>query len=162
MADADDGEHLARGLEVLPRRRHAASEDELEVEASGVPGLVREGALLVLLVVGAERGEVDARVVRHQRRVVAQAWRRDRAADGEHRDADGRPGLDAQPGLHGRRVDLSGSLVPDGAGARQVETNALRSEGARLRDLIRRTIWHVVGLVLDQAMIHKSDPICFL
>jgi hypothetical protein len=44
VADVD-GEHLARGLEVLPRRGHAASEHELEAEASGVPGLVRDGAL---------------------------------------------------------------------------------------------------------------------
>jgi len=103
VADADHGEHLARGLEVLPGRRHAAAEHELEAEASGLPGLVLEGALLVLRVVGAERGEVDARVARHQRRVLAQARRRDRAAHGEHRDADGGTGLDAQPGLHGRR-----------------------------------------------------------
>jgi len=101
VADADHGEHLARGLEVLPGRRHAAAEHELEAEAPGLPGLVLEGALLVLRVVGAERGEVDARVARHQRRVLAQARRRDRAAHGEHRDADGGTGLDAQPGLHG-------------------------------------------------------------
>lgn len=102
MADADHGEHLARGLEVLPGGRHAPAEHELEAEAPGLPGLVREGALLVLRVVGAERGEVDARVARHQRHVLAQARRRDRAAHGEHRDADGGAGLDAQPGLHGR------------------------------------------------------------
>ena len=101
MADADHGEHLARGLEVLPGGRHAPAEHELEAEAPGLPGLVREGALLVLRVVGAERGEVDARVARHQRRVLAQARRRDRAAHGEHRHADGGAGLDAQPGLHG-------------------------------------------------------------
>nr|ACN34971.1 unknown [Zea mays] len=59
-------------------------------------------ALLVLRVVGADRGEVDARVARHQRRVFAQARRRDRAAHGDHRDADGGTGLDSQPGLHGR------------------------------------------------------------
>jgi len=101
VADADHGEHLARGLEVLPGGRHAPAEHELEAEAPGFPGLVREGALLVLRVVGAERGEVDARVARHQRRVLAQARRRDRAAHGEHRHADGGAGLDAQPGLHG-------------------------------------------------------------
>lgn len=100
MADADDGEHLARGLEVLPGRGHAAAEHELEAEAARVPGLVREGALLVLRVVGAQRGEVDARVPRHQRRVVPQALRRDRPAHRQHRHPDGRPGLDAQPGLH--------------------------------------------------------------
>jgi hypothetical protein len=55
VADAD-GEHLTWGLEVLPRQGHAASEHELEAETSGVPGLVRDGALLLLLVIEAERG----------------------------------------------------------------------------------------------------------
>jgi hypothetical protein len=109
VADADDGEHLARRLEVLPGRGHAAAEHELEAEEPRIPGLVCEGALLVLLVVRAERGEVDACVVRHQRRVVAQALSRDRTADGEHYHADGRPGLDAQPGLHGRRASAPAS-----------------------------------------------------
>lgn len=104
MADANHGEHLARGLEVLPGRWHATAEHELEAKAPGVPGLVREWALLVLLVVGAERRQVDARVARHQRCVATQTRRWDRAADGEHRHADGRPGLDAQSGLHGRRA----------------------------------------------------------
>lgn len=44
VADADDGEHLAGGLEVLPRRGHAAAEHELEAEAAAAPRLVREGA----------------------------------------------------------------------------------------------------------------------
>lgn len=101
VADADDGEHLARGLEVLPRRGYAAAEHELEAEAARVPGLVREGALLVLRVVGPQRGEVHARVLRDQRRVVPQALRRDRPAHRQHRHADGGTGLDAQPGLHG-------------------------------------------------------------
>lgn len=103
MADAYDGEHLARGLEVLPGGGHAPAEHELEAEASRVPGLVREGALLVLRVVGPQRGEVDAREPRHQRRVVPQALRRDRPAHRQHRYADGGAGLDAQPGLHWRR-----------------------------------------------------------
>lgn len=103
VADADDGEHLAGGLEVLPRRGHAAAEHELEAEAAAAPRLVREGALLVLRVVGPQRGEVDARVPRHQRRVVAEARRRDRPAHRQHRHADRRPGLDAHAGLHGVR-----------------------------------------------------------
>jgi hypothetical protein len=45
----------------------------------------------------------------HQRCIVAQALRRDRTADGEHYHADGRPGLDAQPGLHGRRASAPAS-----------------------------------------------------
>lgn len=64
MADADDGQGFTVGLEVLPGAGRGAADDELEAEAAAAgggvpPGLVGEGALLVLGVEGGDRGEVD-------------------------------------------------------------------------------------------------------
>lgn len=59
MAEADDSKDLAAGLEVLPGAGRGAAQHELEAQAARLPWLVGEGALLVLRVEGADRGEVD-------------------------------------------------------------------------------------------------------
>ncbi|GLT61195.1 hypothetical protein SLA2020_339170 [Shorea laevis] len=69
VADADDSEDLAVGLEVFPGAGRGAAEDELEPEAAGVPGLMRERRLLVLRVERAHRRERD-RLVPLQHRPV--------------------------------------------------------------------------------------------
>lgn len=99
MADADDGEGFAVGLEVLPGGGRGAAEDELEAEAAGVPGLVSEGRLLVLRVEGADGGERDRLVAEQHRVVVAQQHRGD-VADREDRHADHGAGFDADVRLH--------------------------------------------------------------
>lgn len=99
MADADDGENLAVGLEVLPGRGGSAAEDELEAEAPGVPGLISEGRLLVLRVEGAYGGERDRLVAEQHRQVVPHQARRD-LADREHGHSDHGARLDADVGLH--------------------------------------------------------------
>ena len=53
MADADDGEDLAIGLEVFPGAGRFSAKYELESEIAGVPWLVSEGGFLVLSVEGA-------------------------------------------------------------------------------------------------------------
>lgn len=62
MAQADDGEDLAVGLEVLPGAGRRSADHVLEAEAAGVPRLVGEGALLVLRVEGADGRELDPAV----------------------------------------------------------------------------------------------------
>lgn len=97
MTDADDGEDLAVGLEVLPGAGRGAADDELEAEGAGVPGLVGEGALLVLHVEGADEGELHSGVAGQH---VPQQVGRDRAADRENSDADHGSGLHAHIRLH--------------------------------------------------------------
>lgn len=79
MADADDGQGFTVGLEVLPGAGRGAADDELEAEAAAAaagggvpPGLVGEGALLVLGVEGGDRGEVDLVVEEQHGCVVAE------------------------------------------------------------------------------------------
>ena len=99
VADADGGEGLAVGLEVLPGGRGVAAEDELEADGARVPWLVGERGLLVLRVEGADGGERD-RVQRQQHRVVVpQRVRWDRT-DGEDRHLDHGGALDAHFRFH--------------------------------------------------------------
>lgn len=100
MAESDDGEDLPVGLEILPGARWSSSEDVLEVEAAALPRLVRERALLVLRVEGADGGEVDPGVAGQHGDVVAEAVVGDGAADGDDGDADHRSGLHAHVRLH--------------------------------------------------------------
>lgn len=99
MADADDSEDLAIGLEILPGRGRSAAEDELEAETSRLPWLVREGRLLVLRVEGANGGERDRLVAEQHRQVVPHQARRD-LSDRKHRHADHGARLDAHVRLH--------------------------------------------------------------
>ena len=57
MAEADDGENFAMGLEILPGTGRRTADHELEAEAAGVPRLGGERALLVLFVEGTDIGE---------------------------------------------------------------------------------------------------------
>lgn len=113
VADADDGEDLAVGLEVFPGAGRGAAEDELEPEAAGVPGLMRERRLLVLRVERAHRRERDRLVPLQHRPVLPQEARGDRS-DRQDRHSDHARGLDAHVWLHsrdrrgGRRVSLWG------------------------------------------------------
>lgn len=72
MADPDDSKDLAVRLEVLPGAGWGPTEDELEPEAAGVPGLVGEWGLLVLRVEGAHCRERDRLVPEQHRPVLPQ------------------------------------------------------------------------------------------
>jgi len=122
--DADDGEGFAVRLEVLPWTRRRATEDELEAEGAGVPGLDGEGGLLVLGVEGADRGERD-RVQREQHRVVVPQHVRRHRSDWNHRHLDHRRSLDAHFRLH--RGHGGGSLV----------TSCFRNQSHSLALLVR-------------------------
>lgn len=100
MAEANDGEDLAAGLEVLPGAGRRAAEHVFEPEAARLPGLVGERALLVLLVEGADGGEVDPGVAAEHRRVLPQLGVGDRPAHRQHRDPDHGPRLHAHVRLH--------------------------------------------------------------
>lgn len=62
VTDSDNGKDLAVGLEVLPRAGWGPTENELQPEATGIPGLVGKGGLLVLRVERANRRERDGLV----------------------------------------------------------------------------------------------------
>ena len=100
MTDAEDSKDLTTGLEVLPWRSGAISKDELEGEGSGVPGLVREGRLLLLSVEGGDGSEVDTCVARDQGSVLTEVRRGDGTTDGENRDTDLAGSLYAHIRLH--------------------------------------------------------------
>lgn len=57
MADADNSENFAMGLEILPGTGRRAADHELEAKVAGFPRLVGERALLVLCVEGTDSGE---------------------------------------------------------------------------------------------------------
>lgn len=99
MADSDDGEDLAVGLEVFPGRRRSAAEDKLEAEAAGIPGLVGERRFLVLGVERADGGERDRLVAEQHGHVVPHETRWD-LPDRKHRHSDHAAGLDADVRLH--------------------------------------------------------------
>jgi hypothetical protein len=113
VADADDSEDLAVGLEVFPGTGRGAAEDELEPEAAGVPGLMRERRLLMLRVERAHPRERDRLVPLQHRPVLPQEALRDRP-DRQDRHSDHARSLDAHVWLHsrdrrvGRRVSLWG------------------------------------------------------
>lgn len=89
VAEPDHGENLPVRLEILPGTRRGTAEDELEPERSGLPGLIREGRLLVLGVEGADGGEGDGVVAEKHGVVVTEKRRRD-SADREDGDPDDR------------------------------------------------------------------------
>lgn len=131
MAEADDGEDLAAGLEVLPGARGRAAKHVLKAQAACLPGLVGERALLVLLVEGADGGEIDPGVAAEHRRVLPELVVGDRPADWQHRDPDHGPRLHAHVWLHrrrgvagdrwpGRRAPIDGDLGGWGAGGRGI------------------------------------------
>lgn len=99
MANADDGEDLAVGLEILPGRRRRSAENELESEAAGFPGLVSKGGFLVLSVEGADGVLGDGVVAEEHGGIVAEEKRAD-VGDGDHRHSDHAAGFDAGVGLH--------------------------------------------------------------
>lgn len=87
-------------MEVLPWTGRGGTDDELEAKAAvGVPGLVGEGAFLVLGVEGRDGGEIDL-VVEEQHRCVVAEERWWDGADWEDCDSDHAACLDAHIGLH--------------------------------------------------------------
>lgn len=101
MAQADDGEVLAVGLEVLPGAGRRSADHVLEAEAAGVPRLVGEGALLVLRVEGADGRELDLAVADQHRYVLPQLRLRN-GPDREDADPNHAPAFHAHVRLHCR------------------------------------------------------------
>ena len=101
VRDADHGEDLAVGLEVLPRAGRGSGENELEAEGGGggVPGLVGERGLVMLGVEGADRGEGDGVVAEEEGGVMAEEVWGDRS-DGEDCYSDHAASLYAHIRLH--------------------------------------------------------------
>lgn len=101
MANANDGQCLTVGLEILPWAWRSTAQNEFKTDGPGVPWLVRERWFLVLSVEGADRREWD-RMKREQHRVIVPQNARRHCSSRQHRHLNHRRAFNTHIGLHCR------------------------------------------------------------
>ena len=84
MANANDGQRLTVGLEILPWAWRSTAQNEFKTDGPGVPQLVCERRFLVLNVEGADRRKWD-RMEREQHRIIVPQNARRHSSSGQHR-----------------------------------------------------------------------------